>query len=257
MSRSSEYYSRAQFSPDAAGSKMKPRQSPQFDSGFGDLHFSLPIQAESGRGLDDGPPRPKLLLGQNSIEDVENGDSGIHMEEDDADERDCIATITSRQPMVTDKIDRPGKISVPASTTDGGSTSMSVVTHKNSFKTGPRIPKRSVSSGSNGNSNTHTSRTIIPRSASPKNQSSHRTNNLSNTAAFQHISPLSSGQDKENNGPSSMPVIHNSNPLTCNNFHSLPVERVPPVVPNNVSIDIYQLRQYLGLFLPDNKEGDT
>ena len=62
-------------------------------------------------------------------------------------------------------------------------------------------------------------------------------------------------------GPYSLPAPRSSSPLThsnMNNFQSLNVnvlsaDRVPGVVP----LDISQLQDYMGLFLPDSKDGDT
>jgi hypothetical protein len=62
--------------------------------------------------------------------------------------------------------------------------------------------------------------------------------------------------NKENQGPSTLPAMRSSSPLTCRNFQSLDMSRVPPIVPNT-GLDIHHLKDYMNFFLPDTKEGDT
>ena len=193
----------------------------QFDSGFGEMLSGT---------FDSGPPRPMLMV-QNSLdEDVENGDSGISLADG---EKDCVHTLNHNQTVVT----MPPLTKTPVSTDidrlqrDVSKTVISSDEPPIKFKkNSPRIPKKTVS----GSPFAQSGRTLSPpqRSPSPKEMDSTHSSNM---------------------GPRSMPVFWNTTgPLTCNNtFHSLNLDRVPPV-----SFDTYELRQYMGFFLPD-KEGDT
>ncbi len=219
----------------------------QCDSGLGSLQ-SMPVQADCGT-YNEAPPRPKLMV----LEDAENGDSGINMNDDDT-ERDCINTIHQ---------DIPSRVPIPEPKT----ATRDVVPPKNvstvvtpleplvpvqvykQKKGGPRIPKRTVT-GPPTVSN-HSVRTVTAphRSTSPKTVYSQ-----SHSAPHMYQNPIVANV-RHQGGHCSMPTPSNSSPLTCNNFHSLNLDRVPPVM-SEFSLDIRQLKQYMDSFLPD-KEGDT
>lgn len=232
----------------------------RFDSGFSDSSFfSMPMQVEpdsaiynSNISTSTGPPRPSLRGGgsaSGTVVDAENGDSGINMGEDDT-ERDCIGTAFHRiqtqiPPSNITPMEVDGK-KVIASRSSTRSPPAGAVKK-------PRVPRRTVAfptSGS-GSSSGGSVRTV---------SAPHRANSPRSVFTDSHSTPhtyTAPFTNKENHGPYSLPVARSSSPLTCNNFQSLNVvERVPPIAPI-VPLDISQLQDYMNLFLPDDKDGDT
>ena len=240
--------SRYSYQPDlsAAGSQKSPglygRQ--QFDSGFSDTFQSMPAP-------------PSLIYPG----DVENGDSGINMDQDDMEpEKDCIVTHRAVQTQAV-----PMEIELEDATkliARGSCSRPPVPAHtviRSKRPVGPRVPKKTMATSSSTHSITssHVRNVTVPPQRSTSPRTSPR-NSQRPTSTHTYTAPPFT-TDKENQGPSTMPVLHSSSPLTCNNnnFRSLQnVDRVPPMSAN-ASIDIYQLREYMAYFLPDTKEGDT
>ena len=223
-------------------SKISAGGRQQFDSGFSETFVSIPMQVGTNSvGYDGGPPRPKLM-GQDSLEDFENGDSG-YMEDDSDIQKDCINTCHRPVPSQVSTASTATKVSPSQTTTaiQDPPLEPSVTLHVKPKKNAPRIPKRTVvASHSVSNSSV---RTVTARSVSPKSVYSE-----SHTTPRTHSTSLLT----ETHGPSSMTAIHNV-PLTCDPFYMEHV-RVPPVN-QDVSFNIYELRQYMDFFLP-NKDGD-
>ena len=258
MSTTSRYYEAG--SPIGRDSLKGPAYGKQqeFDSGIDSTTFceTLPMQVEAdsarySSGVLSGRPKPPELMGRGGPVDFENGDSGVIMGEEDEDdlERDCVSThpkmgpVHTQVPMEIDTtsvrkvIPRSANRSPPAPATK---------------RPVPRLPKRTVPTSSFTSSVTnHGVRTVTApqRSPSPRSVFSQRYHPSPST----HTTTLPT-HDKENYGPYSLPAVRSTSPLTCNNFRSLNPERVPTP---GVSIDIYQLREYMSFFLPDTKDGDT
>lgn len=230
-----------------AGSDPKtPPTYKQYDSGFSDTFSSIPsplqtVFADSATYTSVPPAPPHLLLG--GMEDVENSDSGITM--DDVETDHCVQREQVLSPA------QPTLMEVSKVSSRGSGTRSPVSKAK---RPGPRLPKKTYQSAFTlPPASSSTVKTVTARSASPKSVYS-GTEPYSSTRTFS-IAPLT---NKENQGPSTMPALRSSSPLTCNNFQSLNTDnRVPPISHGMVPIDIYQLREYMNFFLPDTKEGDT
>lgn len=234
----------------------------EFDSGFSDLSSTT----TSYTSVPPGPTPPNLIV------DVENGDSGITL--DDA-ETDCVATVQHRrqQHHHHDQQQRqrrqqqrklapagvaPMEVDETPKLVSRGSGSTSPVSYQRARKSAaPRLPKKTIHSSSSG-ATTSSTVSAPHRSASPK---SVYTSELHTSTFSTSPSPAPAAAavpyNKENQGPSSLPFMRSGSPLTCNNFQSLNLpERVPPIG-QGMSSDVFQLRDYLNFFLPDTKEGDT
>lgn len=264
--------SRYSYQPDhsAAGSQKSPGLY-EFDSGFADTFSSI-------------PPAPPSLIYPG---DVENGDSGINMDDnvDMEPERDCVKTHGTMQttPDVPMEFEDATKLLARGSCSrpPAANTHVHTVTRSTKRPVGPRVirvPKKTMSTSSTSThsiTNSHVrnvtfppqQRSSRPRSTSPRSAPHPSTSTTTTTittgpSSTTHTYTYSHPPfttDKENQGPSTMPVLRSNSPLTCNNnnFRSLQnVDRVPPMSVN-ASIDIYQLREYMAYFLPDTKEGDT
>lgn len=215
----------------SSGSDPKTPQLQTCDSGFSDTFSSIPLQtvfADSGTYTSVPPAPPHLLLG--GMEDVENSDSGITV--DDVETDRCVQ---QHAPM-----------EVESKVTSRGSGTRSPVSKAK--RHAPRLPKKTYQ-GTFTSSPASSVQTVSARSSSPTSVY---------TGTEPHLSTRTYSAapfvNKENQGPSTMPALRSSSPLTCNNFQSLNTDnRVPPIG----HIDIFQLRDYMNFFLPDTKEGDT
>lgn len=245
MSNSRYYQPRSPIGRGDYQKQESPVFGKQFDSGFSDTSlFSMPMQVEADSAIYTGaPPPPKLIVGK-ELMDAENGDSGINMEEDC--EKDCISTF---KPQVQTQIPP----TVTAMEVDGNELQKSRRSPVFAKKI-PRVPKRTLPGSSSVSTvNSGIMRTVSAphRASSPKSVYSE-----SHSTPHTYCTPF---MNKENlQGPYSLPAVRSSSPLTCNmnNFQSLNVvehHRVPPMVP----VDIHQLQDYMDLFLPDGKDGDT
>ena len=230
--------------------------SGRLDSGFSEVCNSMPLQSlltDAYSSVSGPPPPPQLIMA-----DVEDSDSGITV--DDA-EKDCISTYHHKQPALISTespmdVDQDSSKSVKASRLLVSPGPRSPVSKAKRAHI-PRIPKKTVH-GTFTTPSTSNSRTVSARSASPK--SVYTTEPHSSTSTSSSSAPFSAAPftiNKENQGPSTLPAMPRSNsPLTCSNYRSLPVERVPPIV-STTGLDLYHLREYMNFFLPDTKEGDT
>lgn len=219
----------------------------QYDSGFSDTFSSIPLQAVSS-SFTSVPPAPPHLIG-GMMEDVENSDSGIC---DDVVEIDrAVAGVQRKQVSSTPmEVDSGPVVSKMTSRGSASGSRSPVSKAKRAHNViGPRIPKKTVHGPFSVSSSTL--KTVSARSASPK--SVYTTEPHSST----HVFSSAPFTNKENQGPSSMPAMRSGSPLTCSNFRSLNVDNRVPPIGQNVSIDIFQLREYMNFFLPDTKEGDT
>ena len=234
----------------------------RYDSGIDSGNFcdSLPMQVESEgvtsySGHSFGRPAPPNL-----IVDIENGDSGINMGDDDDVEKDCISTVVvPRQPVQSMDVDiqrsRSSKVA-PRSPPS--------LTKPPTKRPAPRLPKKTISAAtfaSSSSNSRHDIQTVSApqRSPSPRSVFTQRYPALSThtttTQSTATTRPFTTNKENHGRGPySSMPAIRSASPLTCNNYQSLDMDRVPPT---GVSIDIYQLQEYMSFFLPDTKDGDT
>ena len=254
---SSGYYYGADSSNDLKGMGYSQHQA-RCDSGIDSGTFCDSLQVEahsattfSGLSLTTGRPvPPDLILPPGGGIDVENRDSGITIDDEDDDvERDCGSTIKIQQPPVVPMDTEPVKMNLTAP-----SRSPPALAKPVAKRHAPRLPRRTVtpsaftiSSGSHGVKTVAApQRTQSPRSVFIQKHPSPSTHPTTHTTAADPF--------KENRGPFSLPPMRSTSPLTCNNFSSLNPERVPS---DGVSIDIYQLREYMSFFLPDNKDGDT
>lgn len=251
---SSRYYSRDVTSSHGAShyKTSSPSYSKkQFDSGFSDTFISMPMQVEADSATyvsSVPPPRPNLMV------DAENGDSGINMGEDDT-EKDCPCTTFRGQsrtqipdPVVPMEVDGYGELK-STSIIPSRSSSRSPISVRGKRSGVPRIPKRT------GPSSIAPSASDIMRTVSaPLRPTSPRSVYSESRSPRTYSAPFT---NKENRGPVSLPAVRSSSPLTCNNYQSLSVlDRVPPMG-TVVPLDIHQLREYMGYFLPDTKDGDT
>lgn len=235
-----------QTSPEA-GLDLKTPQSRGYDSGFSDTFSSIPLQtvfADSPAYTSVPPAPPHLLLGQEGMEDVENGDSGITVDEVEKDHcvpRDQVVAVQEASSHASMEVES-------TKVTSRGSGSRSPVSKAK--RHAPRLPKRTYQSAFTLTTTSGSSvKTVTTRSASPK-------------SVYTGTEPHSSTQtapfvNKENQGPSTMSALRSSSPLTCNNFQSLNTDNRVPPIGHHVPIDIYQLRDYMNFFLQDTKEGDT
>ena len=242
--------------------KTQDYRRQEFDSGFGDLSSIQTTAAAATTPYTSIPPGPTP---PNLIVDVENGDSGITL--DDA-ETDCVATVQHhrrqqqqrrQQQHHQRKLAPAGVVPMEVDETpkliSRGSGSSSPVSYQRAKKSAaPRLPKKTLHSSTSASSTV----SAPHRSASPKSvytSELHTSTSISPSPAA--VLPGAVPYNKENQGPSSLPFMRSGSPLTCNNSQSLNLpERVPPIG-QGMSSDVFQLRDYLNFFLPDTKEGDT
>lgn len=181
--------------------------------------------------------------------DAENSDSGIIMEEDA--EKDCGVVLKGQLQI---QAPAPSEVSSSEGLKNLRNSTRSPVLNSAPAKKIPRMPKKSFP----GSSSSSVSRNRTP---SPRTIHSEGNRPSSPRTVYSEPDPLppayttSAPYNKEN--MYSMPAMRSNSPLTCNmsqNFRSLQVansNRVPPVM------DIHQLQEYMELFLPNNKDGDT
>lgn len=236
--------------------------SGRLDSGFSEVCTSMPLQSvlsDSYSGVSGPPAQPHLIM-----EDVEDSDSGIV---DDTVEKDCIATFHRKQVKMPSsvmespmEVDQDSSKSVKASRLAVSSGPRSPVSKAKRAHI-PRIPKKTVH-GTFTTPSSSSSKTVSARSASPKSiyttepHSSISSSSISASSAPFSDTPFTINKENQG-GPSTMPAMpRSSSPLTCSNYRSLPMERVPPIV-QGTGLDLYHLREYMNFFLPDTKEGDT
>lgn len=238
---------------DSAAARKYQKSESRFDSGFSDTFSSMPMQVEPATYSSGAPPPPKLIL---DAENAENGDSGINMGEDDT-ETDCSKTHLRGevQPQIPTEIVAELQGQGQGVGKFPSRRSPTLVQEKAKKPHVPRLARRTLPSSFVTQANNV--RTVLAphRSTSPKSVYT-ESHSAPHTSSHSSMRPLPA-TNKENKGPFSLPPARSSSPLTCNNFQSLNQDRVPPIGGRSVSIDIYQLREYMSFFLPDRDDGDT
>jgi len=243
----SNHYRAGAQSSKAGSSSLSNSNSGHFDSGISDVFISGPIDSGCDRGLNRGNfTRPKFTF-QGSLDDVENGDSGIMMGEDETF-TDSVRTHSTSVPMDVEVSP------VSPSPSRSRSTSPKLMSdEENSKQTGrsertvsgkrrgPRLPKKIVTSNSVGSEAMPPNLIgMTSRSASAHALSTER-------VSTPEISTSTSIRD-------SIAASSQSNIMTCS-FHGAQNQRVPPIA-SDFSMNMQNLRKYMDLFIPD-KDGDT
>lgn len=261
-----------QYSYYTESSTMKNAYYGQCDSGISDVFYSSPMEVERDGSLSHNHRRPKLMV-QGSLEDVENGDSGIMMGEDETFKDSARSHSNPRtESFVPMDIDSSGstraRSNSPKSMSDGETSKLvgnqESRVSSNKSRRAPRLPKRTVPSSisTSVGSEPSVSPRISGRSSSANALLSSTTKfDLSSTAT----TTTTTAPRARHQQPSSLPTPPTStttNGLTCN-MYSLNTaaisagnnQRVHPMA-SDFSVSIQHLRQYMNLFIPD-KDGDT
>ena len=232
-----------------AGSTSRSN-SGHFDSGISDVFISGPIDSGCDRGLIHGNfARPKFTL-QGSLDDVENGDSGIMMGEDETFTDSVRPHSRNAVPMEIEV----GAAS-PSSTRSRSTSPKFMSDEENSKQTGrcdrsvggkrrgPRLPKKIVTSNSVGSD-------MMPPNPVRMNSRSASAQALSSEiVSTPKISSSVSSSSLQGSVSASQ-----DDTLTCT-FRGPQNQRVPPIA-SDFSVNMQNLRKYMDLFIPD-KDGDT
>ena len=240
-------------------SKTGP-SSGRCDSGISDVFFSGPMDAERDGGLvSHGFIRPKFVL-QGSLDDVENGDSGIMMGED---ETFTDSARSHRNPqavdeeMVSSPVPTRSRSNSPKSMSDEETPKTTTQERSNNGKRkAPRKPKRIVPSNSVGSESARPNPKMNTRSSSAHALSSTSAESTSSS----EISTTKCTISHRSPSPPLPPVSSTApgNAYTYSAYGmsaSYTSQRVPPIA-SDFSMSMQNLSKYMDLFIPD-KEGDT
>lgn len=226
-----------------------------FDSGISDVYVSGPV-VERGENLGHTYNRPKFTF-QGSLDDVENGDSGIMMGEEETftdsarSHRNTAVVMEKSSPAVS----RPRSVSPKSMSSDEEASKPSLIVVRerssNSKRKGPRIPRKIVTSSSVGSD-------LVP--AKPL-----KSENRSASANTVSQAELASCPSTAKSSPSLLQEpellaargnLDNSSFYSISSgYPSIGQQRVPPLA-SDYSMSMTNLQKYMDLFLPD-KDGDT
>lgn len=242
------YEKTANQSSSAGGPPSPSSISGRFDSGISDVFVSGPLDSVCNRGFGQhGFTRPKFTF-QGSQDDVENGDSGIMMGEDETF-TDSARSHRSAPPMEIEMTTvsppaRSRSISPKLVSDDENAKQSGRVNLPIGKRKGPRLPKKIVTTSSVGSETTAPNPLKLNvRSASAQALSTETVSTMELSAAKSTPSLPDTVAAQEDNFARFLQEAHQNQ---C---------RVPPIA-TDFSMNMQNLQKYMDLFIPD-KDGDT